>query len=159
MGLREMNLFSSSVHRPVSTMRVYWESGVFTVVSGLAAALLYRVFCQRIRSVQSGSVHIHFNDWSNGTSNDSVLQARLHRGLNTQQRGRNTGHWGNIIWEIFCSVRFIFSWHTVCDPPGLWKSIAGAHSHPRKTVDHFLYCGLIRKVEHDRCCETVTDIT
>lgn len=34
-------------------------------------------------------------------------------------------------------------------PPGLWKSVAGAHSHSRKTVDHFLYCSLVRKVEHN----------
>lgn len=51
---------------------------VFTVVSGLAAALLYRVFCQRIRPVQSGSVHIHSNDWANGTSNDSPASQAAH---------------------------------------------------------------------------------
>ena len=45
----------------------------------------------------------------------------------------------------------------MCDPPGLWKSIAGANPHSRKTVDHFLYCGLVGKVEHDWRCET-TDI-
>lgn len=131
---------------------------VFSVVSGLAAAPLYRVFCQRIRSVQSGSVHIHSNDWSNGTSNDSAAGQAAQRPANTQHRGGNIGQEGITTLEIFNSLEFIFSFG-ICDRPGLWKSIAGAHSHSRKTVDHFLYCGLVREVEHDRRCETVRDIT
>lgn len=65
---------------------------VFSVVSGLAAGLLYRVFCQRIRPVQSGSVHIHFNDWSNRTSNDSAAGQAAQMLPHTQHTGDTLGH-------------------------------------------------------------------
>lgn len=39
-----------------------------------------------------------------------------------------------------------------CDPPGLRKAVAGAHSHSGKTVDHLLNRRLVGKVEHDRRC-------
>lgn len=129
------------------------------MVIGLAAGLLYRVFCQRIRSVQSGSVHIHFNDWGERTSNEFAAgQAAQMLPHTTQMRyywSSNNNfkyllliclfHW-KYLSEIFFSIG-------ICDLPGLRKPVAGAHSHSRKTVDHFFYCGLVRKVEHDWCCE------
>ena len=75
------------------------------MVRGLAAAMLYRVFCQRIRSVQSGSVHIHFNDWTNGTPNDSAAGQAAQRPRQTTH-----SHEGITILEIF-SDEFIFLWH------------------------------------------------
>lgn len=46
-----------------------------------------------------------------------------------------------------------------CDPPGLWKTVAGAHSHSRKTVDHLLHRRLVGKVEHDRRCTARGEMT
>lgn len=140
-------------------MRVWRESVRFSVVIGLAAGLLYRVFCQRIRSVQSGSVHIHFNDWGDGTLNDSATGRAAQKLPHTTQTRYNwsSNHYFSYLlillfhWKSLTEM-FWFSFG-ICDAPGLRKPVAGAHSHSRKTVDHFFYCGLVRKVEHDWRCE------
>lgn len=96
------------INRPISTTGVQRES-FFPVVTGLAAVLLYRVFCQRIRSAQSGSVHIQFNDWSNGTPNDSTAGQCC-----TDASPNNTDEVTRPIKELqtLNSVWMIFLWPT-----------------------------------------------
>lgn len=70
-----------------------------------------------------------------------MLQAALHRGPAAAELTIATEE---LQYDTYLSMSLDQLW-----PPGLWKPVAGAHSHSRQTVDHFLHRGLVRKVEHD----------